>query len=209
MNRVNENRFQVERSETCFAFMVLYKMLHLPKIMNMFETHPHQILKYCPKCGSKLFVPQKDNSFTCHSCGFRYYYNAASAVAAIIIDHQGNLLLTKRGIEPKKGTFDLPGGFVSEDESSEEAVVREVREELGVDLLEIKYVKSYANRYEYSGMTVFTNDACFICKIAPDAQLKANDDVSDFLWVNPQTFDLTQIGLDSIRRMVADFVASR
>lgn len=174
----------------------------------MFETHPLQILKFCPKCGSSQFLPQHDNSLRCEACGFHFYYNAASSVAAIITDEQGRLLLTKRGVEPFKGTLDLPGGFVSEDESSEEAIVREIKEEIGADVLEMRYLKTYPNRYEFSGMTVFTNDACFVCKIASDVPLVANDDVADFVWVNPLSLNLDEIGISSIRNMVADYIAS-
>lgn len=172
----------------------------------MFETHPHNILKYCPKCGAHSFVPQKDNSLICEKCGFHFYYNAASSVAAIIIDEQGRLLLTRRGINPKKGTLDLPGGFVSEDESSEAALKREIMEELNAEVVDYKYIRSYPNRYEYSGMTVFTNDAAFVCTLRDYSHLKADDDVAAFMWVDPSSLDTELIGIPSIRKMVQDYI---
>lgn len=173
----------------------------------MFETHPHNVLKYCPKCGADSFIPQKDNSLKCQACGFRFYYNAASSVAALILDDDGKLLLTRRALEPMKGTLDVPGGFVSEDESSEQALVREIWEELQAEVKDFKYVRTYPNRYEYSGMTVFTNDAAFECTLKDYKKLKPCDDVADVVWVNPKEFDTTLIGLVSIRKMVEDFIS--
>lgn len=172
----------------------------------MFETHPHNILKFCPKCGSSQFVPQDDNSLLCHQCGFRFFYNSASSVVAIIVDEKGRLLLTRRAFNPMKGTLDMPGGFVSEDESLEAALVREVKEELNADILKFQYFGSYPNRYEYSGITVFTNDAAFICTLVSYDGLQANDDVSEFMWVYPHELDLQQIGLKSIRTLAGDYI---
>lgn len=172
----------------------------------MHLTHPHQVFKFCPKCGSDHFIPQNDNSLKCESCGFCFYYNAASSVAALIMDGNGRLLLTRRGLDPFKGTLDLPGGFVGADESSEEALVREIKEELGADILDFKYVKSYPNRYLYSGLTVFTNDAAFVCTLRDYEHLKPADDVCGFAWVYPQDVVLDDIGILSIRKMVDEFI---
>ena len=172
----------------------------------MHLTHPRQVLKFCPKCGSSHFIPQNDNSLQCESCSFRFYYNAASAVAAIILDEEGRLLLTRRALEPFKGTLDLPGGFVSVDESSEEALIREIKEELGADVLEYKYIRSYPNRYEYSGLTVFTNDAAFACTLRDYAVIKPADDVCGVEWFYLQDIKLEDIGIKSIRTMVRDFI---
>ena len=152
-------------------------------------------------------MAQQDNSLLCNSCGFRFYYNAASSVAALIFDEDGRLLLTRRAIDPHKGTLDLPGGFVGEDESSEEALKREIMEELGAEVMEYKYIRSYPNRYLYSGLTVFTNDAAFVCTLKDYTVLKAADDVADFVWVYPSDINPELIGIPSIRKMVVDFIS--
>lgn len=172
----------------------------------MYPTHPKEIFKFCPKCGSSHFVPQNDSSLKCESCGFRYYYNAASSVAAIIMDNEGRLLLTRRGIDPFKGTLDLPGGFVMADESSEEALAREIKEELGADILEYRYIRTYPNRYLYSGLTVFTNDAAFVCTLRDYSVIKPADDVCGVEWFYLDDIRLSDIGISSIRTMVSDFI---
>ena len=172
----------------------------------MHLTHPQQVFKFCPKCGSDRFRSKEDNSLQCDACGFRFYYNAASSVAAIILGEQGRLLLTRRAIDPFKGTLDLPGGFVSVDESSEEALAREIEEELGAEVLEYRFIRSYPNRYEYSGLTVFTNDAAFVCTLRDYTVIKPADDVCEVEWFFLQDVKLEDIGIKSIRTMVRDFI---
>lgn len=50
---------------------------------------------------------------------------------AIVVEADGGIVLGRRGIEPGYGLWCLPGGFVNDDESPAEAVVRECREEIG------------------------------------------------------------------------------
>lgn len=56
-----------------------------------------------------------------------------TTVAAIIIDRDQHILLTKRNIQPYKGEWCLPGGHIDQFETAEDAIVREVKEEVGVD----------------------------------------------------------------------------
>jgi len=54
-------------------------------------------------------------------------------VGAVIM-HEGKLLLVKRGVEPAKGKWSIPGGVVELGEMVRDAVIREVREECGLDI---------------------------------------------------------------------------
>ena len=56
------------------------------------------------------------------------------AVSAVIVDAKSSVLLVLRGHEPAEGLWSLPGGSVESGESMEEAVVREVREETGLEV---------------------------------------------------------------------------
>jgi 8-oxo-dGTP diphosphatase len=55
-------------------------------------------------------------------------------VGAVVHDDAGRLLLVQRGHDPHRGLWSLPGGRIERDESAEQAVVREVREETGLDV---------------------------------------------------------------------------
>ena len=48
----------------------------------------------------------------CEACGFELYLNVAAAVAGVILDERGRMVVLVRGKEPGQGKWDLPGGFV-------------------------------------------------------------------------------------------------
>ena len=119
--------------------------------------HPLHQFKFCPKCGSSHFVENNIKSKRCETCGFVYYFNPSSSTIAIIINSNDELLVATRAHDPAKGTFDLPGGFVDMNETGEEAVIREVKEETGLHVSQAKYMFSIPNTYVYSGFEVHTS----------------------------------------------------
>lgn len=170
------------------------------------ETRAEKILKYCPRCGASPFAPQADHAFTCAACGLRFYLNTASAVAALIEDGEGRLLLIRRGREPARGTLDLPGGFVDQRESAEQALAREIREELKLELELCTYLGSFPNRYVFSGLTYHTLDLAFGCRVRDLSWLTPGDDAEACLFMAPADIDLADIGLESIRAIVAHYL---
>ena len=81
-----------------------------------------------------------------------------------------------------------------------------MKEETGLTVTEAKYLFSLPNTYLYSGFLVHTLDQFFLCKVADDSLIEANDDVADSFWmpldkVNPEDF-----GLDSVREGVTRFL---
>ena len=91
--------------------------------------------RYCPHCATPLAgsVEGLRTRPTCSSCGFVHYLNPPLA-ATVILSRGDKVLLGRRTIEPRRGYWSLPGGYVELGESAEEAVTREAREELGVDV---------------------------------------------------------------------------
>lgn len=169
-------------------------------------SHPTNYYKYCPHCGSEKFVAISDKEFRCSNCGYDFFTNSAAAVAAIIIDDKNRIMLTCRACEPWKGQLDLPGGFVDPDESLEDALRREIREELNAEILSYKYLCSAANRYLYSGCSIATTDVAFVCKLKEYSNLEANDDINGFEWFAPHEIDLSKIAAPSIRQLVEYYI---
>ena len=92
-------------------------------------------MNFCSQCGSNKIVftiPAGDHlqRFVCQNCETIHYQNPNLVVGAIAT-HQGKILLAKRDIEPRKGFWNLPCGFLENDETVEEGAVREVLEETG------------------------------------------------------------------------------
>jgi NADH pyrophosphatase NudC (nudix superfamily) len=170
------------------------------------ENHPLQKFRFCPVCGSSRWAVNNFKSKHCPDCGFTYYGNVSAAVACFIQNEKGELLVCRRAKDPAKGTLDLPGGFVDMDESAEEALIREIREELNLDLSDIRFLQSLPNLYEYSGMTIHTLDLLFSARALDLAPLKAADDVQEAFFMPLNTISPSDFGLDSIKKGIIAFL---
>lgn len=165
-------------------------------------THPFEQFKFCPKCGSNRFVENNFKSKRCEACGFIYYFNSCASTVALIINDKNELLVATRASDPAKGTYDLPGGFVDMYESGEDAVIREVKEETNLDVLNARYLFSLTNVYNYSGFDVHTLDLIYKCEVRNTDNIKAEDDVSRLEFKEIKTLDPDDFGLISIREVV-------
>jgi NAD+ diphosphatase len=166
-----------------------------------------QLFRYCPKCGAAGLRLHTAKLFKCGSCGFEFFLNTATAVAGVITDRRGNLLVTVRAREPGKGTWDLPGGFADPGESAEEALKREAKEELGLDVLSARYFCSAPSTYEYKGVTYEVVDLAYICEVEDASKAKAMDDVQSVLFLSPAEIDFGKFGGSSTRDIVSHWVS--
>ena len=162
--------------------------------------HPLHLFRFCPKCGSPRFVEHNDKSKHCEACGFTYYINPSAATVALIVNDQGEWLCVRRAKEPAKGTLDLPGGFSDLYETSEEGVIREVKEETGLDVTAVEFLFSIPNQYVYSGFTVHTMDMFYRCRVNSFEGARAADDAGELLWLRPEDIRPEDFGLLSIRK---------
>lgn len=91
--------------------------------------------RFCPWCGGALEVrllPSEDRPrHVCAACARIYYINP-KVVAAVLPLYAGRVLLLRRALPPRAGTWVFPGGFVEWGETMEEAAAREAMEEVGV-----------------------------------------------------------------------------
>ncbi len=164
--------------------------------------HPLDFFEYCPRCGAYTFVEHNNRSKKCETCGLIYYANVAAAVACFIKDKQGNLLTVRRKHEPAKGTLDLPGGFLDPEETAEEGIRREVKEETGLDIDHIRYLFSLPNIYPYAGVTVYTTDLFFEATCDDLSHAQAADDAVEIVMLSSEKIDPNLFGLCSISRAI-------
>ena len=170
-------------------------------------SHPLDKFQYCPVCGSHEFAVNNFKSKKCVQCGFTYYANPCSATAAFIVDDHRHLLVVRRGKEPAKGTLDLPGGFCDMGETVEEGMIREIREETGLEVDHIEYLFSSPNVYEYSGMGIHTLDMDFLVRVHGNSiAVTAADDAAEALWLTIDEVNPAEFGLTSIRNAVIRFL---
>lgn len=100
-------------------------MAELPTVPNYY--------KFCPRCGKSLSLRPDGGRqrAACQECSFIHFSTFSLGVGGVVV-RDNKVLFIRRGQDPGKGRWTIPGGYVEQDEPFEEAVVRELYEETGV-----------------------------------------------------------------------------
>jgi ADP-ribose pyrophosphatase YjhB (NUDIX family) len=160
---------------------------------------PALFFRFCPRCGAARAEGQGGSPFQCAACGFTFYFNAAIAAVAFVRRPDGRMLFVKRAKEPAKGKLGPPGGFVDIGETAETAVRREIREEVGLELENIRFLCSQPNQYFYKDVTYPVLDFFFTADaIAPDTA-QSLDDVESHVWLAPAGVSPDDLAFPSMR----------
>lgn len=121
------------------------------QLYRFYNTH-----RFCGKCGSKMMHSKWERAYECVTCGLTEYPKISPAVIVAIMDGD-KLLMTKYAYgEYKK--YALVAGFVEIGESFEETVKREILEEVGLKVKNIRYYKSQPWSFSDSIMIGFFAD---------------------------------------------------
>lgn len=148
------------------------------------NTSPY---RYCPVDATPL--ERSGNSPTgtrCPACGRSWYRNSSPSTGCAIVE-DGKVLVTVRAGEPEKGRIDVPGGFLEPGEHPVDALVREVREELGIEIGDIAGPLIMA-------VHTYGDDGPFVLALGFTARLvegvpEPDDDVAGFKWVAADELD--------------------
>lgn len=161
-------------------------------------TAPIEFFRCCPKCGQPVRRVEK-NAIQCPACGFIYYFNPVLAVGALIVNRGGQMLWIHRAKEPAKGKLGLPGGFADFGESAEEALRREVREEVNLEVDSVEFLCTCANQYLYEGVTYPVLDIFYAARACVAESAAALDDVESFCWLKPREVRPEAIAFPSVK----------
>jgi len=161
-----------------------------------------EVLTYCPSCGSHDFKPKTEQQFVCSRCRFTLFHNTACAVVGLIVSPDQKLLFTRRAHDPGKGTLDLPGGFVDYRERAEDALSREIKEELSLEVASFQFVCTMPNLYPYKGVLYHTIDLFFICRVKDFSVIKLSDEIKASVMINLDELNIEEIGFESVKNFM-------
>lgn len=135
--------------------------------------------KFCPQCSTPLVLApiHGRERETCPACGETIFHKPAPVVLAVI-EHAARLVLIRRKLPPLGGYWAPPGGYVELGESLEDAVVREAREETGLEVAVDGLIGVYSQAgvravilayraHTLAGEPVAGDDAAEIALVAP------------------------------------------
>ncbi len=161
--------------------------------------------KYCTYCTAKLRIEQDYK--VCLDCGKHYYFNSKPTVAAVLTNRHDEILLVKRARDPFKGWWDLPGGFVDEDETLEQATLREIREETGISVEGLRYVGSFYDDYHFRNEIVSVVTAVFVGSVADNTVVTVGDDASDYGFFPKKELDTDLVAFNNQRKFLHDLIS--
>lgn len=96
--------------------------------------------RYCSACGSRVKLSLSERAYACDRCGYHMYPKMSPCVIGVVV--HGNELLLANGRSHKESFYSAIAGFIEVGETPEQAFVREVKEEVGVDIEDVQYIES-------------------------------------------------------------------
>jgi ADP-ribose pyrophosphatase YjhB (NUDIX family) len=160
---------------------------------NELDGHAHTIPERCGRCGDAMRPALADEPGIgrCDTCGEIHWSNFVCG-AAVHVFREGRLLLTRRSAHVGRGAgwWTPPGGHLDPGEMPEEAVVREAREEVGLDVAITGFVGVYT---DHRDPTVVTT----IFRAEADGEPRTSDEVSEVRWFAPDELPWGELFADT------------
>lgn len=152
--------------------------------------------RYCGKCGTPTAQKAGELAMQCPACGLLAYPRLSPAVMVLVRD--GEKLLLARSPHFKPGVFSALAGFVEPGETLEQCAAREVREEVGIEIANLRYFASQPWPFPNSLMIAFFADYAG-GKITPDPSEIAEADwfIPDALPILPEPISISRRLIDA------------
>lgn len=160
------------------------------------QTH-----QFCGRCATPTHLADDERARVCPACGLTNFPRIAPAV--IVAVTKGDELLLARAQRFPQGFYSVLAGFVEAGETLEECVRREIREEAGVEVKNIRYFGSQAWPFPHSLMIGFTAEYAG-GEITPDPS-----EIADAGWFRPDRFPQIPEKISIARSLIDWFVESR
>lgn len=165
------------------------------QLLNWQRSH-----KFCGVCGTKFNAMKANRSLSCPACNNLLFPHTSTAVIIAIIK-EGQLLLAHNANFPE-GLYSLIAGFVEMGESFEQAAHREIYEEVGIKVKNLKYFDNQPWPFPNSTMVGY-----FAEYDSGEIQVDGTE-ILDAHWYTPEEFPLLPSGYSIARRLIESFKAN-
>ncbi|MDR0477341.1 MAG: NAD(+) diphosphatase [Desulfobulbaceae bacterium] len=189
----------------CLEVSLRAAYAHLPEPLWIRAGRAIQILdwrnqhSFCGRCGEKTIEQRQELAMLCPSCGLSHYPHLSPAVIMAVTC--GDAILLGRARRFPNGMYSVLAGFVELGETLENAVRREVFEETGITIGDIRYFASQPWPFPHSLMIAFTAEAV-------DRAICLNDgELEDARWFRADSLPLLPDRMSIARRLIDVFLA--
>lgn len=125
----------------------------------------HEQHRFCGRCGAALIQHAEDLAKSCESCGLSQYPRISPCI--IVLVTRGDRCLLAHAPHYPPGRYSTLAGFIEAGETAEAAVAREIREEVGIEVQNVRYFKSQSWPFPHALMLGFFADY-HAGEVAPD-----------------------------------------
>ncbi len=156
-------------------------------------------IKFCQHCGSPLGEKEVENKLRphCAKCGFTVFLDPKIA-AVVLATKDDKLLMVRRGVEPEIGRWSFPAGYVDRGEVVEDAAIREVREETGLEVRLNGFVGLYSETNRAVVLAVYSAEIV-------GGSLRAGHDAQEAAYFSPN--ELPPLPFPHDDRIIEDWQA--
>lgn len=164
------------------------------QLVDWSRTH-----RYCGRCGTSTELAPGERAMRCPSCGLSAFPRLAPAIIVLVEREDGRALLA-RNVNFPGHLYSCVAGFVEPGESLEEAVRREVREEVGVDVGDVRYWGSQPWPFPHSLMLGFHASYAggeVVCDPA---------EIADAKWFTPEEMPTVPSRMSIARKLIDDWL---
>ncbi len=165
--------------------------------------------KFCSRCGAPMRrgVPPDDHRerHICTQCRWVHYLDPKVACGTIS-EIDGKFALIQRNIEPKKGFWSFPCGFMEIDETTEQAALRETREETGLEVELQGHLGTYSYPDNFYGGSIVV--VVYRARVL-GGTLRADDDVCDARMIAPAEIPWEQLAFASSHSAIRDWLHAK
>ena len=156
-------------------------------------------IKFCSRCGAAMVTAQRGDRprRVCPACGHVHFTDPKVGVGTVVL-HEGKLLLVRRTMNPERGKWSLPAGFLDAGEEPAVTAKRETHEETGLEIAITGLIDVYFNPPRPDG-----GASIFILYEGQllGGQLQAGDDADDARFFGPD--ELPELAFASTQAMVS------